>query len=128
MEYLELMGYAKIDTDLWTIESEDAEITFLHDQPYCMEMKIVAYRGNVTAKPAEEKMYTVESVDTPELIAGDLQTISKVMAYLEDISNNINAWETEIRVRLYEDHNWVVIGWTDSGDPAILRFEVDVEG
>lgn len=122
------MGYMRLDTDLWSIDSDDAEITYMDDSNYCTEIKILAYRGNIIAKPAEEKLYTVESVDTPELIAGDLRTIQTVMEYLEDISNGINAWETEIRVRLYEDHNWVVIGWTDSGDPAVLRFEVDVEG
>lgn len=60
-----------------------------------------------------------------ELYQADLQLISRLLGYVEDISNNEGVTELEIRVRIFEDDQWVVLGWGMSGDPAIIRFESD---
>lgn len=70
--------------------------------------------------PSEE-----EEVNIPELYDTDLQTFQYVMPILEDISRVDGVFSVEIRVKTDDVSTWAVIGWGESGDPCILRFEKD---
>lgn len=111
---MELENKVRIETKGQIIESEDAQID-VSSTGYCYEFKIVAYKAKVTNKEY--------SVPTPELYLDDLVTIRQVMAKLDDIALVEGVFQTEIRVKTYDGSTWVVIGYGESGDPAILRFE-----
>jgi hypothetical protein len=62
-----------------------------------------------------------------ELYGNDLEAFLNVFDHLDKVTGSLGlgVHEIEIRVRTYEDGNWAVIGWGESGDPCILRFESD---
>lgn len=66
-----------------------------------------------------------KEVNIPELYDSDLQTLQYVMSTLEDVSRVDGVFSVEIRVKTDDVSSWAVIGWGESGDPCILRFEKD---
>lgn len=63
---------------------------------------------------------------TPELYRYDLEVLQKVMGALEEITSDIDElFSVEIRVKTDDISTWIVIGWGESGDPCVLRFERD---
>lgn len=60
-----------------------------------------------------------------ELYNTDLQTLLKVMEYLDEVTSNTGVFSIEIRVRTDDVDEWAVIGWGEAGDPCVLRFEQD---
>lgn len=59
-----------------------------------------------------------------ELYDTDLNTLSKLLQYVEDISQE-GVFSVEIRVRMDDTSWWAVLGWGEAGDPCVLRFEED---
>lgn len=65
-----------------------------------------------------------EAVKIPELYPEDLDTLKEVMNYLDTMASLSGIYEIEIRVRLDDDRDiWAVLGYGESGDPCVLRFE-----
>lgn len=60
-----------------------------------------------------------------EFYRENLNTLLSVMDNLVDISHVDGVFEVEIRVRVDDVYTWAVIGFGESGDPCILRFESD---
>lgn len=58
-----------------------------------------------------------------ELYETELQTLSRLLGYVEDVSNHEGVFEVEIWVRLDDVDTFAVLGWGESGDPCVLRFE-----
>jgi len=61
----------------------------------------------------------------PELYAANLAALSKVLQALEELSKIDGLFSVEIRVKVEDVDSWAVVGWAESGDPAVLRFEDD---
>lgn len=59
----------------------------------------------------------------PEIYQPDLDTLSRVMDHLGNVAAVSGVFDIEFRVKLEDGSSWVVIGYGESGDPAILRFE-----
>src|SRR6266498_554234 len=64
---------------------------------------------------------------TPNLYEDDLITLTHVLNSLEDIARIEGVFSCEIRVKLdyVDSDSWIVVGWGDATEPAILRFEDD---
>jgi hypothetical protein len=60
-----------------------------------------------------------------ELYKEDLDLLTKLLPYVEDIAGENNVYEVEVRVRLFEGDTWAVLGYGEAGDPCVLRFEED---
>lgn len=58
-----------------------------------------------------------------ELYEEDLNTLITVLDCLEDLSKVEGLFEVEIRVRVDDVDTWAVVGYGESGDPCVLRFE-----
>lgn len=72
-------------------------------------------------------MFTQNPVTTktPELYPENLQTLSDLLDKLGDLSQINGVFEIELRVRVDDVDTWAVIGYGESGDPCVLRFESD---
>lgn len=60
-----------------------------------------------------------------ELYKEDLDSLMTILDSLEDISGVDGVFAAEIRVKFDDCPTWVVIGWGESGNPCVLRFESD---
>lgn len=58
-----------------------------------------------------------------ELYPENLRTLQNILGYVEDVGNQDGVFEVEIRVRLDDVDEWAVLGYGESGDPCVLRFE-----
>lgn len=114
MVSLELDRSVKIETKDMIIESEDAQID-VTSTGYCYEFKIVAYQTKITQKEF--------SVPSPELYIENLATLQVVMSKLDNLVEINGVFDLEIRVKVDDVNSWAVIGYGESGDPCILRFE-----
>lgn len=63
--------------------------------------------------------------DTPELYTENLATLQAVMNNLIDISLVDGVFEVEIKVKVDDVVSWAVIGFGETGNPCVLRFECD---
>lgn len=118
VEHLELTENVIIETDLWRMESDDAYVNVINDG-YGSKFEITAYRGQYKMKPAEEKV----ACKIPELYPENLRTLAAVMEQVEVLSSIDGVFEVEVRVRVDDVDIWAVLGYGESGDPCILRFE-----
>lgn len=69
----------------------------------------------ITLTPSKE--------DSPELYKDDLKAIIRLLDSVEKIANDEAVFDVEVRVRLYGDNTWIVLGYGETGDPAVIRFE-----
>lgn len=60
-----------------------------------------------------------------EIYRSDLNALAEIFDILEEISSLAGVYQTEIRVKFDEDNTWAVVGWGESGDPCLLRFDHD---
>lgn len=60
-----------------------------------------------------------------EIYKENLDTLSEVLSRVEDIVGVSGVFDAEIRVKVDDMETWVVMGYGESGDPCILRFEKD---
>lgn len=109
------MELIKLETNEFILECEDATIESRVDG-YCMEFKIVAYRGKLTQKEVKK------SVKIPELYQENLDALSNALREFEGIETS-GLFDLELRVKIDDVECWAVIGYGESGDPCILRFE-----
>ena len=77
--------------------------------------------GMTVTKREEEMSYC----GTPELTLEDLQTIQKALIYLEELAGIRGMHAVEIRMKTEDPTYWTVLGYGESGDPCVLRFEKD---
>lgn len=113
---MELNKEMRLETDQYIIESEDATID-VTSHGYYMEFKIVAYTAKVTNKEV-----TVVA-NTPELYYENLEALKNVMGALDGLVSIDGVFDLEIRVKVDDVEAWAVIGYGESGDPCVLRFE-----
>lgn len=59
----------------------------------------------------------------PELYKENLITLNEVLSNLDSIAGLPGVFDVEIRVKVDDVASWAVIGYGESGDPCILRFE-----
>lgn len=59
----------------------------------------------------------------PELYPENLDTLKAVMNLLPALGQIDGIFEVEIRVRIDDVDVWAVIGYGESGDPCVVRFE-----
>lgn len=59
----------------------------------------------------------------PELYPENLDTLKHIMARVPLLANIDGVYEIEIRVRVDDVDTWAIIGYGESGDPCLLRFE-----
>jgi hypothetical protein len=57
----------------------------------------------------------------------NLQTLLDVMDALPDLAAIDGLFEIEVRIRVDDMDTWAVIGYGESGDPCVLRFEEPVK-
>lgn len=69
------------------------------------------------------KLVFGDKVKIPELYPENLDTLKAVMENLERLSSIEGVFGIEIRVKVDDVDAWAVIGWGESGDPCLLRFE-----
>ena len=69
-----------------------------------------------------KEMSKVATCKVPELYADDLIKITDAMGVLDDLSRT-GVFACEIRVKTDDVNTWVVIGYGEDAEPAILRFE-----
>lgn len=62
-------------------------------------------------------------MNIPELYPENLETLKHVMARLDLLGKIEGVFEVEIYVRVDDVDTWAVIGYGDSGDPCLMRFE-----
>ena len=62
-----------------------------------------------------------------EIYRDDLDALKALFEYLEDISAIDGVYQAEIRVKFDEANTWAVVGWGESGDPCLLRFDADTD-
>lgn len=60
-----------------------------------------------------------------ELYKEDLYALENLLDHLGEISAVDGVFSAEIRVKFDDINTWVVIGWGESGNPCVLRFEAD---
>lgn len=60
-----------------------------------------------------------------ELYDTDLETLKNLLGYVDKITEQVSVFEIEIKVRLDDTLDWVVLGYGEAGDPCVLRFEKD---
>lgn len=58
-----------------------------------------------------------------ELYDTDLRTLAGLLGYVEDVANNEDVEDLEIRIKLVNSDVWAVLGYGEAGDPCVLRFE-----
>ena len=75
----------------------------------------------LTVTKREEEM----NCDIPELHYEDLQAIGRVTEFLDDVAAVRGIHAVEIRIKTEDPTAWAVIGYSEAGDPALLRFEKD---
>lgn len=63
------------------------------------------------------------NMKTPELYPENLETLKHIMARVPLLANIEGVHELEIRVRVDDLDTWAVIGYGETGDPCLLRFE-----
>lgn len=61
----------------------------------------------------------------PELYPENLETLRKLVDMIPALASVDGVWEIELRVRVDDVSVWAVIGYGESGDPCVLRFESD---
>lgn len=59
----------------------------------------------------------------PELYPENLDTLKHIMARMDLFSKIDGVFEVEVRVRIDDLDTWAVIGYGESGDPCLLRFD-----
>lgn len=59
----------------------------------------------------------------PELYPENLETLRKLVDMMPALASVDGVWEVELRVRVDDVDVWAVIGYGESGDPCVLRFE-----
>lgn len=62
--------------------------------------------------------------DIPELYLENLETLKELVIKLDELIIIKGIFEIEIRVRIDDVDTWAVIGYGESGDPAVVRFEL----
>lgn len=62
-----------------------------------------------------------------ELYPDDLRTMINIMGYVEDVANVEGVSDIEIKVRINDEETWTVLGYGESGDPCVLRFEAPIK-
>lgn len=62
-------------------------------------------------------------VPTFELYEDDLRNLANLLGYVEDVANQEGVFDVQIRVRFDDTEYWAVLGYGESGDPAVIRFE-----
>lgn len=67
------------------------------------------------------------NIKMPELYSENLDTLKTIMARIPMLSKIEDIYEVEIRVRIDGIDTWAVIGYGESGDPCLLRFDPDEE-
>lgn len=116
---------SKHDKGTLTLDTEEVIYEFekpsfnLSGDGYGFKFDGYANRMNYRRKEA-----TV-TCDTPELYPENLRTLQALMDQVENLSTIDGVFELEIRVRIDDLTSWAVIGWGESGDPCVLRFEKD---
>lgn len=109
------------DSDLiYVIEANTVSLSRADYSPYdtmSIELSLENCTMTVKAKQEEEEV--------PELYREDLVVLTEVFDHLETLSQVSGVFAVEIRVKAADVNSWAVIGWSESGDPAILRFEQD---
>lgn len=60
-----------------------------------------------------------------ELYQDDLNTLLELLDRVEDLAMVNGVSEVEIRVRVNDESTWAILGYGESGNPCILRFEED---
>lgn len=58
-----------------------------------------------------------------EFYEDNLHTLINVLDCLEDVSKIEGVFDVEVRVRVDDVETWAVVGYGDSGEPCVLRFE-----
>lgn len=113
-----------------TLENDDQIITVINptvnttfgSNSYLFEIE--AWNG-VEIK-SKEKMEADEKVSDIELYEGDLCTLQEVLQYLDSFMDIGGIVDVEIRIKPVNSNIWAVVGYGESGDPAVIRFEEDV--
>lgn len=59
----------------------------------------------------------------PELYPNNLETLKHIIARMDLFSKVEGVQEVEVRIRIDDLDTWAVIGYGESGDPCLLRFE-----
>lgn len=59
----------------------------------------------------------------PELYPENLDTLKTIIARIPTLSKIEGIYDIEIRVRMDDFDGWAVIGYGESGDPCLLRFD-----
>lgn len=80
------------------------------------------YVPGVTLPPFPEPLPPVK-IPSFELYKDDLFTLAGLLGYVEDVANQSGVFDVEIRVKFDDTNYWAVLGYGESGDPAIIRFE-----
>ncbi len=57
----------------------------------------------------------------------NLEALLAVMKYIPELALVEGVHEIEVRVRVDDMETWAVIGYGESGDPCVLRFEEPVK-
>lgn len=58
-----------------------------------------------------------------ELYPENLKTMLELMDKVEELAAINGVYEVEIRARVDDVETWTVLGYGESGDPCVLRFE-----
>lgn len=53
----------------------------------------------------------------------NLESLIRVIEAVPDLADIDGVFEIEVRVRVDDQTTWAVIGYGESGDPCVLRFE-----
>lgn len=64
-----------------------------------------------------------KTVKIPELYPENLDTLKHIMDKLDLFTHIKGVFDIEIRVRIDNVDIWAVIGYGESGDPCLLRFD-----
>lgn len=107
----------------------DPHYFYEQGSPTCTAMKIEGYAfrdkdNDGVIMTVTKEMSNVAACKVPELYEDDLIRITKVMGILDDIAST-GVFAIEIRVKTEDVATWVVIGYGEDAEPAILRFERD---
>lgn len=62
-------------------------------------------------------------MNIPELYPENLDTLKHIMNRLDLFAKIDGVFGVEVRVRVDDLDTWAVIGYGESGDPCLLRFE-----
>jgi len=70
-----------------------------------------------------KKTWNEANMKIPELYPENLDTLKHIMARIPLLANLEGVHEIEIYVRMDNVDTWAVIGYGESGDPCLLRFQ-----